>query len=1281
MSRPDLPDDESGWEKKGIREHIGTSEEHVDDLFVHGDYAVERDADGTYEAYVIVGGTPIKVNGGMTTFREAVEFLRGSLASKELVDDHECKEKGPVEPEHPKSDNMEKGRRPMSSMRAMMAEAHAMENWQDVVRQDELRKAEVMKSSIRPANSEMDGIRSKIPSSDTKTIKEDYPDFDEMDPDRPGRTWLDPVPEGRSNNPSDALKVYDKATTESEFPVGLKTKRYRPTEEEIEAAKTGNTYTSETGEVQDPKEVAREQIKILQDAGHIPAGGNPVIDTWVRDDPESLISHYVGRSPFHSTEMDTQGNIEADYLADLDPSDARYSFLHFYEPGRGNYPSEHFKNEEYRSRPFQHTIPSDKLAEADNLLKVAQGKDTPLRTPEARTLAIKMDYDRAAHRFLQPSPKKDPNAKEEPKIDQKAVEAKQIQDAADWWDSLGTAQQARIMARRGMDAVKLKKLDRTTRDKYLVSEYLRSQNVQNTSTDGGDLIYDPTSKTTWDTEPVSPTAWNALKKLYKLDGIDKYVKGITGTDMDGRMKRFIVTNLIGGKTPDEFKAMSAHEFNNRLNNIVGAFIGYLGQVSSNRAKKVDENTATHSGVPKVNGNPAYTVSAGGEIYASGKGKPLTLQNVANKLDQRRQPVPRDKDGNALYGYYQGQTIYDGDGNAVDTPQFPLVPGATNTAARLFKTRGDGTSLADNDALRMFGVKSAADLTGDELKQLVASNFKRRDATTGESVFPVDITEVPLLAGIFTSKYMDREKPEGSEDSEDIEIRGPILNEDGSINPKALAYLQTDQAFRNPKFYTEFYSNNQNESNRSAGNRQAYMEPPVIEAPGTGSGKKIKGKTAGKGNVSPETPSSVYKITDSGPNTGKKIKRKVAGKDVVNRGADGAAMMQKKIDALYNDLMGMDATEEEVNRAAEELKAKGEPVDLDAIRTQLIEDKQRDFAGGRARNSLSRFLNREMTIRQQDAAERQGILPDLFSYNDEDSARSMLRWLVDHASESLKGDAKNSGFKDVSETPDIDQKKLTGGIDKTSESEKAKREELYGKGPSDDADIELDFNDETNSTNRRNVHDFTDILSNQLIPEERMGDIKTGTMVQLAQVLEGLGLEPSKENMTMLVNLINPENKLLDEIYRPEKVMDGIKTSTGKDYRLKSSKTPNKRIQMLTQPVNLETRDQTGYEDYKKDRENKQNPKPATSKKRKIRKSENMSENQHLGGMSFSELLKARMDEAHADDGQRGFCVNGPQGWRVVNLHPDGTEPTWPVVVKDAETGKNFVTAKNNAYND
>ncbi len=83
----------------------------------------------------------------------------------------------------------------------------------------------------------------------------------------------------------------------------------------------------------------------------------------------------------------------------------------------------------------------------------------------------------------------------------------------------------------------------------------------------------------------------------------------------------------------------------------------------------------------------------------------------------------------------------------------------------------------------------------------------------------------------------------------------------------------------------------------------------------------------------------------------------------------------------------------------------------------------------------------------------------------------------------------------------------------------------------------------------------------------------------------------------------------------------------------------------------------------------------------IYRSDKMEKEQHLGGMSFSELLKARMDEAHADDGQRGFCVSGVQGWRVVNLHPDGTEPTWPVVVKDAETGKNFVTAKNNAYND
>lgn len=1245
MSRPDLPDTESGWERKGIREHIGTSEEHVDDLFVHGDYAVERDADGTYEAYVLVGGTPIKVNGGMTTFREAVEFLRGSMASKEVVEDHECKDKGPVEPEHPKSDNMEKGRRPpMSSMRAMMAEAHGMENWQEIVRQDELRKAEVMKSSIRPANSEMDGIRSKIPSSDTKTIKEDFPEFDMLDPDKTYRTWQDPWPKGEHGTPSDSLVIRDKSTSTSVFgPYGNKIEtRYSPTNQEKEAAKTGNTYTSETGEVRDPKEVAREQIKILQDAKHIPRGGNPVIDSWIEKDPESLIDHYVGRTPFHPIEMDTQGNIDANSIGDRI---LNHTVNHFFEPGKEDIVPEGAKNVAYRQNTPGSTVRVSEiahdLADADNLLKVIQGKTVNLRSPEAEDYAIKMAYYNDALKGVQPPSKKDPTAKKEPKIDHKAVEAKQIQDAADWWDSLSTAQQARIMARRGMDAVRLKKLNRTTRDKYLVSEYLRSQKVQNTSTDGGDLIYDPPSKTTWDTEPVSPTAWNALKKLYELNGIDKYVKDAIGTNMDGRMRRFVVTNLIGGKTPDEFKAMSAHEFNNKLNNIVGAFTGYLGQVSSNGAKEVDENTATHSSVPKVNGNPAYTVSAGGEIYASGKGKPLTLQSVANKLDQQRQPVPRDKDGNALYGYYQGQTIYDGDGNVVDTPQFPLVPGATNTAARLFKMRDGGKSLADENALRMFGIQSAADLTGDQLKQMIASNFKRRDEKTGQSVFPVDATEVPLLAGIFTSKYMGPEE------------RGPILNKDGTINPNALAYLQTDQAFRNPDFYSKFYADDQNESNRSALNRQAYISGGPTD----------------------------IKITGSGPNSGKKIKRKLAGKDTVNRGVDGAVKMQRRIDSLYKTIMAMDASDEEVNRAVEELKAKGEPADPDTIRTQLIKDKQIEFAGGSARDSLSRFLDRDMTIRQQDAAERQGILPDLFSYNDEDLARSMLRWLVDHASESLKGDAKNSGFKDVSETPDIDQKKLIESINRASENEKAKREELYGKGSSDDTDIELDFNDKTNSTNRRNVHDFTDILSNQPIPEERMGDIKTGSMVQLAQALEGLGLEPSEENMTMLVNLINPENKLLDEIYRPEKVMDGIKISTGKDYRLKSSKTPNRRIQMLTQPVDLKIRDQTGYEDYKKDRENKQNPKPATSKKRKIKKSENMRENQHLGGMSFAELVKARMEEAHSDDGQRGFCVNGPNWWRVVELHPQDEDPTWPVVVKDGETGKEFVTASNNAYDD
>ena len=98
---------------KRIREDLGTEEEHEDDFYVFGDFGIERDSDDTYEAYVIAGGSPIKVKGEMYSFEEAVAFLNGVREAKEVVghrhtQDEDC-------PKHPKGDIV-KSLRPMKEM-------------------------------------------------------------------------------------------------------------------------------------------------------------------------------------------------------------------------------------------------------------------------------------------------------------------------------------------------------------------------------------------------------------------------------------------------------------------------------------------------------------------------------------------------------------------------------------------------------------------------------------------------------------------------------------------------------------------------------------------------------------------------------------------------------------------------------------------------------------------------------------------------------------------------------------------------------------------------------------------------------------------------------------------------------------------------------------------------------------------------------------------------------------------------------------------------------------
>lgn len=85
----EIPENLSEWTKGGIVEHIGSDEEHTDTFYRHGNLGAEQDKDGTWGAYTIVDGHPIKVKGDMMSFAEVVEFFKGSFCSKRLSDGEE----------------------------------------------------------------------------------------------------------------------------------------------------------------------------------------------------------------------------------------------------------------------------------------------------------------------------------------------------------------------------------------------------------------------------------------------------------------------------------------------------------------------------------------------------------------------------------------------------------------------------------------------------------------------------------------------------------------------------------------------------------------------------------------------------------------------------------------------------------------------------------------------------------------------------------------------------------------------------------------------------------------------------------------------------------------------------------------------------------------------------------------------------------------------------------------------------------------------------------------
>lgn len=107
-----FPDDISKWVKGRIREKDSDSS-HYDDFYRYGNFGIEHDANGMWEAYTIVDEKPILARDGLGSFDEAVEFFKDEMRHKALKDsesheeNEDCKiaDESPEPPSYPEEES------------------------------------------------------------------------------------------------------------------------------------------------------------------------------------------------------------------------------------------------------------------------------------------------------------------------------------------------------------------------------------------------------------------------------------------------------------------------------------------------------------------------------------------------------------------------------------------------------------------------------------------------------------------------------------------------------------------------------------------------------------------------------------------------------------------------------------------------------------------------------------------------------------------------------------------------------------------------------------------------------------------------------------------------------------------------------------------------------------------------------------------------------------------------------------------------------------------------
>ncbi len=153
MTAQKIPDDIERWEKKGLREDIDTDAEHVHDIYIWHNYAIEHekcDCGGEYKdkghwnPYAIVDGHPVKLNRDyFESFEEAVGYLKGMIKDKEIVDGRGADDEEDEEPEIPKHPDGDTVTRKGFDMRIHMAMMNGEEGARDAYMQyiEDLKRA------------------------------------------------------------------------------------------------------------------------------------------------------------------------------------------------------------------------------------------------------------------------------------------------------------------------------------------------------------------------------------------------------------------------------------------------------------------------------------------------------------------------------------------------------------------------------------------------------------------------------------------------------------------------------------------------------------------------------------------------------------------------------------------------------------------------------------------------------------------------------------------------------------------------------------------------------------------------------------------------------------------------------------------------------------------------------------------------------------------------------------------------------------------------------------